>query len=81
MNRHGTDEGEALVRLALATALHETGDAAAAAVAIAAARDHLLERAAKVTASDMRASFLENVPENAGTMALAAAWLTEAPGG
>jgi eukaryotic-like serine/threonine-protein kinase len=67
----GIDEGESLVRLVHAQALAATGDLDGARVAIRAARDRLLARAAKITDERLRAGFLESVPENARTLALA----------
>jgi hypothetical protein len=67
----------AFVRLAHAEALHATGARDAAARAIADARARLLAIAGKIADPDHRASFLERVPENARTLALADAW----PGG
>ncbi len=68
------DEGEALVRLVHALALHETGHLGEARTAIAAAEARLLERAAKIVDPELRRSFLERVPENARTSALRKAW-------
>lgn len=68
----GMEEGEALVRLAHAEARVAAGDVDAARSAIAVARRHLLERAAKISDRGWRASFLERVPEHARTMELAA---------
>ncbi|HEX7836159.1 MAG TPA: hypothetical protein VF469_01785, partial [Kofleriaceae bacterium] len=65
----------ALVRLAHAEALHATGAHDAARNAIAQARAHLLAIADKIADPSYRASFLEQVPENARTLALATAWL------
>ena len=67
----------AFVRLTHAEALHATGAHEAAARAIADARARLLAIAAKVADPDYKASFLERVPENARTLALADAWLNE----
>ncbi|AUX42613.1 protein kinase [Sorangium cellulosum] len=69
------ETGESLVYLVHAEALAANGDGARARAAIGLARDRLLERAAKITNRAWRASFLENVPENARTLALARAWL------
>jgi hypothetical protein len=69
------------VRLAHAEALHATGARDAAARAIADARARLLAIAGRIAAPDYRASFLEAVPENARTLALARAWLDEAAPG
>jgi len=69
----------AFVRLAHAEALHATGAHDAARNAIARARSYLLEVASKIGDPSYRASFLEQVPENARTLALATAWLDAAP--
>ncbi|MFO0586480.1 MAG: protein kinase [Polyangiaceae bacterium] len=63
------EEGESLVRLAHAEAALETGQKDAHEAA-ADAREHLLARAAKIADPALRRSFLENVPENARTLAL-----------
>jgi len=65
----------AFVRLAHAEALHATGALDAAGTALGDARARLLAIADKVADPDHRASFLERVPENARTLALAGAWL------
>jgi hypothetical protein len=65
------------VRLAHAEALHATGALDAAAHAIADARARLLAIADKITDPDYKASFLERVPENARTLALADAWKSD----
>jgi hypothetical protein len=65
----------AFVRLAHAEALHATGAYDAARHAIAKARARLLTIADKIADPDYRTSFLEHVPENARTLALASAWL------
>jgi eukaryotic-like serine/threonine-protein kinase len=70
------EEGEALVRLVYAEALHASGDGRAAS-AILAARAHLLERAAKIRDPILRRSFLERVPENARTVARSREWTVE----
>ena len=72
------EEGEALVRLIYAEALHASADRRAAS-AILDARDHLLDRAAKIRDPILRRSFLERVPENARTIAWAREWPTESP--
>ncbi len=68
------DEGEATVRLVLAEALRSAGKHDEAREAITAARDRLLERASRIRDESLRRSFLEQVPENARTLALALAW-------
>lgn len=73
-NLGGGDEGEALIRLTYAQALHASGKHAEAAVAIAAARDHVLERAAKIDHADWRQSFLHNVDEHVRILELHASW-------
>jgi eukaryotic-like serine/threonine-protein kinase len=65
------------VRLAHAEALHATGAHDAARSAIAQARARLLAIADKITDPDYKASFLERVPENARTLGLADAWLSD----
>ncbi|HEX7841142.1 MAG TPA: hypothetical protein VF469_26875, partial [Kofleriaceae bacterium] len=67
----------AFVRLALAEALHATGAHDAARRAIADARTRLRAIADKIPDPGYKTSFLENVPENARTLALAAEWLDE----
>ena len=70
----GVEEGEALARLALARALHALGKPEALGV-IAEARDAILRRAGDIVDPALRRSFLERVPENATTLALATEWL------
>jgi hypothetical protein len=65
----------AFVRLTHAEALHATGAHEAAARAIADARVRLRAIADKIADPAYQASFLERVPENARTLALAHAWL------
>jgi eukaryotic-like serine/threonine-protein kinase len=67
----------AFVRLAHAEALHATGDRAAARRAIADARTHLRAIADKIPDPAYRQSFLDNVPENVRTLALAQTWLDD----
>jgi hypothetical protein len=67
----------AFVRLAHAEALHATGDLDAARRAIADARTHLLATAGKIPDPASRQSFLDSVPENARTLALARTWLDD----
>ncbi|MEP7123569.1 MAG: protein kinase [Byssovorax sp.] len=65
------EEGEPLIRLAHAEALHAIGDATRATAAIADARAGLLARAGKIADAELRRSFLARVPENARILALA----------
>jgi hypothetical protein len=67
----------AAVRLVHAEALHATGAHDAAGRAIADARARLIAIADKIADPAYRASFLGQVPENARTLALAAAWTGE----
>jgi hypothetical protein len=69
------DEGEAQVRLAFVEGLAASGDAAAAKTALEEARRRLLARSVKIKDTALRVSFLENVPENARTIAFAHEWL------
>ena len=68
----GIEEGESLIRLQHALALAAEGDEAGAAVAIGEARRRLLERADRINDPRLRRSFLDHIPENARTLALAA---------
>jgi hypothetical protein len=70
----GLEEGGSLVRLAYAEALHAVGDTDAARVAIAEAREHLLEQAGKLRDPARRKSFLEGVMENRRILDLARQW-------
>jgi ATP/maltotriose-dependent transcriptional regulator MalT len=77
LEQGGVEEGEALVRLVLAEAIHATGDIATARAALAAGKRRLLDRAAMIEdAADagVRRRFLENVPEHARTLELAQQW-------
>jgi eukaryotic-like serine/threonine-protein kinase len=65
----------AFVRLAHAEALYATGAHDAARHAIAEARGRLFTIADRIADPDYKKSFLENVPENSRTVALARAWL------
>jgi tetratricopeptide (TPR) repeat protein len=67
----GVEEGESLVRLTFAEALTATGDHDGARTAVRRARERLLARAEKISDPAVRQSFLERVPENARTLALA----------
>jgi eukaryotic-like serine/threonine-protein kinase len=60
-----------------AEALDATGDHEGARAAIAAARTELLARADQIDDPTYRKTFLENVPENARTLARARQWLGE----
>jgi tetratricopeptide (TPR) repeat protein len=64
----------AFLRLAHAEALHATGGHDAARSAIAQARARILAIVGNIPDPDHRTSFLEQVPENARTLALASAW-------
>ena len=68
----------AFVRLVRAEALHVTGAHDAARSAIAEARERLIEIAGRIGDPDLERSFLEDVPENARTFALAREWLGDA---
>jgi serine/threonine protein kinase/tetratricopeptide (TPR) repeat protein len=73
----GMEEGESLLRLVYAEALFAAGNRPAAEDAIDVARKRVLGRAARIVDPGWRASFCENVPENARTLALARAWTAE----
>ena len=70
----GIDGGESMIRLAYAEALHATGDLTRATAAIQVARERVEARAAPIADARLRSRFLEAVPENARTLALARAW-------
>ena len=76
----GVDHAEGVVRLAHAAALHAAGRTDLAREVIGAARGRVRARAAVITNRAHRESFLEKVPENARTMALARSWLEGARG-
>jgi hypothetical protein len=67
----------AFARLVHVEALEATGDHAAACRALTTALDRVVANAGKVGAPELRHSFLEAVPENARTLALAAQWLAD----
>ncbi len=66
------EEGESLLRLTHALALRAMGRDAEARAALGAARDRLLERAAKISDPALRESFLNAIPERRRTLELAA---------
>jgi eukaryotic-like serine/threonine-protein kinase len=68
------DEGEPLLRLVHARALHATGEVEEARTAIGASCRILFARAARITDPAWRASYLERVAENEETLELAKAW-------
>jgi serine/threonine protein kinase/tetratricopeptide (TPR) repeat protein len=68
------EEGEALLRLTYAEALEAAGRHEEAVTVIDEARRRLLEWAAKIGDPAMREGFLQAVPENARTLALAEVW-------
>jgi hypothetical protein len=65
----------AFVRVVHAEALHATGAHDAARRAIGDARKQLIDIASRIPDAAFRHSFLERVPENARTLALARVWL------
>jgi eukaryotic-like serine/threonine-protein kinase len=73
----GVEDGESLIRLVFADALAASGDQEGAKEAAREARERLLSRAGKVGDAELRASFLQNVPENARTLSLAERLLGE----
>ncbi len=70
----------AFLRLVHAQCLEAAGDHAAAKAAITVARERLFAIAEKIGDPEYRQSFLEGVPENRQTLALARQWLGPAPG-
>ncbi|WP_437806207.1 serine/threonine-protein kinase [Sorangium sp. So ce1078] len=71
----GAEVGESLVRLVHAEALSACGHRREAMMAIASARERLLDRARKIGDPVWRAKFLGNVPDNAATLELERRWL------
>ncbi len=67
----GVEEGEALIRLVHAQALEAMGRASEAQSRIMEARLRLMERADRITDARLRRSFLDHIPENARTLAMA----------
>jgi tetratricopeptide (TPR) repeat protein len=67
-------EGEALLRVTHAEALHATGAPEQARAALAAARTWVLDRAGQIENPDWRRSFLDRVAENRRILELAHAW-------
>jgi hypothetical protein len=65
------EEGETLVRLTFAEALAATGDPTGARAIIVEAHHALRVRADNIADEALRRTFLENVDENARTLALA----------
>jgi len=76
----GVDAFESIIRLTWAEALWATGDRKRARVAIELGRARLVRRALRIADKNVRASFLDQVPENARTFACAAAWLGASDG-
>jgi hypothetical protein len=66
----GVEEGEALIRLVHIQALDATGQLGEAGRRILDAQGRLRDRSARIVDPRYRKSFLQNVPENAATMAL-----------
>ncbi|WP_437565741.1 serine/threonine-protein kinase [Sorangium sp. So ce542] len=71
----GAEVGESLVRLAHAEALSACGHRREAMMAIASARERLLDRARRIGDPAWRARFLGNVPDNAATLEIERRWL------
>ncbi len=72
------EEGETLVRLVYAQSLFSVGEVAGARQEIEKGRARVLTISAKINDEKLRRCFLENVPENARTLSLAAAWTAAA---
>jgi tetratricopeptide (TPR) repeat protein len=70
----GIADGESLVRLVHAEALHGMGEVGAAASAIAVAKERVNERAELIEDDELRGYFLEEVKENVRTSQLALEW-------
>ena len=70
----GRAETPYLIGLVHAETLFAAGQDARASAALAAARERLLDRAARVDDPELRDSFLQRIPENARILQLADAW-------
>jgi tetratricopeptide (TPR) repeat protein len=70
------EDGEATIRLVHAETLLARGHNDEARSALATARDRIRRVAEKISDPELCQSFLERVPENARTLALAASWTT-----
>jgi tetratricopeptide (TPR) repeat protein len=68
------DEGEIAIRLVYAEALDASGKRDAARPVLAKAKEQVLERGSKIGEQEWRDAFLQRVPENARTLALAESW-------
>ncbi len=71
----GVGEGEGIIRIAYAEALYARGDIEGAKAAVMAARDRLLQRAAKIKNAEYKRCFLGVVREHVRTLARAGEWL------
>ncbi|KYF91271.1 hypothetical protein BE17_41190, partial [Sorangium cellulosum] len=71
----GAEAGESLVRLTHAEALSACGHRREATLAIASARESLLDRARRISDPVWRGKFLGNVPDNVATLELERRWL------
>ena len=69
------EEGEALIRLSFAEAIHAAKEHRGARDAIAEAREYIHSAVARIQDPLVRQSFLSQVPENARTLSLALEWL------
>jgi tetratricopeptide (TPR) repeat protein len=68
------EEGDALIRLVFAEALHAVGDIDGARAALATAHASILRVAQQIRDEELRQSFLNNVPEHARIFALDRSW-------
>jgi TPR repeat protein len=68
------EDGDALIRLVFAEALHATGDVDGARAALSAAHASILRDAKTIRDITIQRSFLNNVPEHARILELARAW-------
>ncbi len=75
VDANSVEDGEAFIRLVHVEVERAFGDSTAAHAALGVARDRVVARAAKISSSDARESFLTRVPEHARTLELAREWL------
>ena len=68
------DEGEIAIRLVYAEALDASGQRDEGRRVLSRAKEQVPDRASKIGEQEWRDAFVQRVPENAKTLALASAW-------
>ena len=75
----GLEEGEVIIRLARAEALHASGRVDEARLAVRAVRDAVVLRASKIGNDEWQRSYLDRVEENRRALQLVVEWGAEGP--